>query len=51
MDSQTTQTTADEDCHPRHPSEDDRRLEHGDAAAFAAPFTDDADFIAFRERT
>ena len=47
MDSQTTQTTADEDAIRAIHQRMNRRLEHRHAAAFAAPFTDDADFIAF----
>jgi uncharacterized protein (TIGR02246 family) len=47
MDSQTTQTTADEDAIRAIHQRMIDAWNTGDAAAFAAPFTDDADFIAF----
>jgi len=47
MDSQTTQTTADEDAIRAIHQRMIDAWNAGDAAAFAAPFTDDADFIAF----
>jgi len=47
MDSQTTQTTADEDAIRAIHQRMIDAWNTGDAAAFAAAFTDDADFIAF----
>jgi uncharacterized protein (TIGR02246 family) len=48
MDSQTTtQTAADEDAIRAIHQRMIDAWNAGDAAAFAAPFTDDADFIAF----
>jgi uncharacterized protein (TIGR02246 family) len=51
MDSQTTQTTADEDAIRAIHQRMIDAWNTGDAAAFAAPFTDDADLSLSRGRT